>query len=214
MTFSRHAVAAGGVGLGLAIAAVVTLAPAVLAAGPLAISIVDTSFQPTNLTVNVGDTVTWTVTKAISAPHSVTSGTGPSDPNTGKVFDSGITLKDNGQTYAFKFDTPGTYPFYCQVHPTTMSGTITVGGGAGASGAPPPSAAPAASGAPAANEAPAGSGGPAGSGAPGPSVAPAPPGSERDAIPPSDKAIAAGILGAALVILFGSAVLYRRVNRP
>jgi len=209
MTCSRHAVVAGKLGLGLVLAAALTLAPGLaLAAGPLDISIAGTAFTPTDLTVNVGDTVTWTLTDASSAPHSVTSGTGPSDPNTGKVFDSGITLKTNGQTFSFKFDTAGTYPFYCEVHPTTMTGTITVGGGAGASGAPAASSAPTGSGVPA------GSGAPAASGAPGPSAAPAPPGSERDAIPPSDKAIAAGILGAALLILFGSAVLYRRVNRP
>jgi plastocyanin len=208
MTLSRHAVVAGQIGLGLLLAAALTLAPGIaLAAGPLDISIVDQTFQPENLTVNVGDTVTWTVTKASPGnPHSVTSGS-PGDPDSGKVFDSGIVLRDDGNSFKFTFPTAGTYPFYCQVHPLTMKGTITVGGGAGSSGAPAPSGAPATSAAPAA------SGAPTGSGAPGPSAAAAPPGSERDTIPTSDKAIAAGILGAALVILFGSAILYRRVNR-
>jgi len=210
MTFSRHAVAAGAVGLGLALAAVATLAPMVAAAGPDDISIVDQSFQPTDLTIKAGETVTWTVTKAITAPHSVTSGS-PGDSNAGSVFDSKFTLVNNGDTFKFTFSNPGTYPYYCQVHPTTMKGTITVTGSGGS--APPPAASSAASAAPSATAAPATSGGPTASGAPVATTPPAPPGADREPVPASDKAIAAGILGVALVILFGSAALYRRMNR-
>ncbi|HEX8025687.1 MAG TPA: plastocyanin/azurin family copper-binding protein [Candidatus Limnocylindrales bacterium] len=216
MTRSRLGVllAAGAVA---GLVTVAAFAPIAVAAGPLDVSIVDTAFQPSDLTVHVGDTVTWTVTKAFSQPHSVTSGT-PGGSDSGKVFDSGIDLRNNGDSFPFTFNTPGTYPFYCQVHPTTMTGTITVLA-AGAS-APPaasaapttaPSTAPTAAPSAAASQAPAASAG--ASGAPVPSASPAPPGSEREPVPAADKAIAAAVLGIALLLLFGSAVLYRRMNR-
>jgi plastocyanin len=173
-------------------------AGAASAAGPTAISIVDTSFQPADATIQVGDTVTWTVTKAIADPHSVTSGT-PSD--SGKVFDSKATLHANGDTFSWTFSTAGSFPYYCIVHPSQMHGTITVLGAAG-SGAPATS--------PGASSAPGSSGAPSASGSPGPGTLP-----EVDKPPVSgtDKLIAAGILGVTLVILFGAASLWRRVNR-
>ena len=125
MTRSRLGVllAVGGL---LAVATSAAFVPAVAAAGPDDISIVDTSFQPTDLTINVGDTVTWPVTKAITDSHSVTSGT-LGDASSGKLFDSGITLRANGDSFHFTFSTAGSFPFYCQVHPTTMKGTLQVG---------------------------------------------------------------------------------------
>jgi len=168
------------------------------AAGPTPISIIDQSFQPADATIQVGDTVTWTVTKAIADPHSVTSGT-PSD--SGKVFDSKPTLHVNGDTFSYTFNAAGSFPYYCIVHPSQMHGTITVLGAAG-SGAPASS--------PGASSAPASSGAPSASGSPGPGALP-----EVDKPPVSgtDKLIAAGILGVTLVILFGAASLWRRVNR-
>jgi len=211
MTGSRISVLlAVGAAVGLALGA--TVAP-VVAAGPLDVSIVDTSFQPTDLTVHVGDTVTWTVTKAITDPHSVTSGT-PGGTDSGKVFDSGIVLQNNGDSFPFTFTTAGTFPFYCQVHPTTMKGTITVLAAGGTAGSPAPaSAAPSAAPSAAASQAPAGSAAPGASGAPAPSATPEPPGTDRSPVPAQDKALAAGILVVALLVLFGAAVLYRRINR-
>ena len=63
-------------------------------------------FGPSQMAIIAGDTVTWTVTKAIGEPHSVTSGT-PEDA--GKIFDSGINLKDDGQSFQFTFDEPGEF---------------------------------------------------------------------------------------------------------
>jgi plastocyanin len=105
-----------------------------------AVSIIDTSFQPADLTITAGGTVTWTVTKAISAPHSVTSGS-PADAKPGAAFDSGIILRNNGDSYSHTFTTPGTYTYFCVVHPSLMSGTITVvaaGGTTGGSEEHPP----------------------------------------------------------------------------
>jgi plastocyanin len=173
------------------------------AAGPTAISIIDQSFQPADATVQAGDTVTWTVTKAIADPHSVTSGT---SSDSGKVFDSKATLHANGDTFSWTFSTAGSFPYYCTIHPSQMHGTITVLGAAG-SGAPAGS--PGASSAAASSSAASASGSPSASGSRGPAALP-----EVDKPPVSgtDKVIAAGIIGATLVVLFGSARLWRRVN--
>ncbi len=189
MTLSRPiAIAASG----LALVGLLAVGSVAVAGGQAAISIVDKTFSPSDRTVNVGDTVVWTVTKAFSEPHSVTSGA-LGDPNSGKAFDSGIKLRNNGDTFSQTFSTAGTFAYYCQVHPTEMKGTITVL-------APGQSAAAAASGAPAASGAQAASAPPGG-------------GSERPPIATSDKLTAAGILVVVLALLFGSAWYYRRVNR-
>jgi len=107
---------------------------AVPGSGPNSIAIIQKTFQPTSLTVHTGDTVTWTVTQAISDPHSVTSGSYKDTATAGKVFDSGIKLKANGDSFSFTFTTAGTFPFFCEVHPDTMSGTITVVDAGGATG--------------------------------------------------------------------------------
>jgi len=170
------------------------------------VSIVDRSFEPATITVAAGDTVTWTVTKAIGEPHSVTSGT--PGPDQGKEFDSAIGLQENGLTFQHTFTTPGTYAYFCQVHSTVMTGEVIVT--AAGSSAAPPSEAPPASGPPA-SEGPAAS--PAGS--PGASAAPtAPPVSPEagEPLPPEVKPIAAGILIVALVLLFGANWYWRRLN--
>jgi plastocyanin len=133
--------------LGLGLFAV---AGSVSAADPTAISIVDRTFDPADATIHVGDTITWTVTKAIADPHSVTSGK-QGDPDQGKVFDSKLTLRNNGDTFSFTFPTAGTFAYFCVVHPAQMHGTIQVLA-PGQTAGPASSAAPAGSAAPAAPE--------------------------------------------------------------
>jgi plastocyanin len=135
----------------------------------VSVSIIDKSFQPAEITVNAGDVVTWTVTKAIGEPHSVTSGT-PTDTGT-RLFDSGIDkLKDNGSNFQVTFATPGTFAYFCIDHPTVMIGTVVVL--------------------------------PAGEAT----------GEAGEGIPPERRLIAAGILAVTLVVLFGAAWLWRRMN--
>lgn len=83
-----------------------------------AIRIVDFGFDPQTVTIAAGTTVTWTNTG--NATHTATS-------TSGNVFDS-KTLR-NGQTFSFKFDQAGTFAYRCEIHPS-MTGTITVQGGA------------------------------------------------------------------------------------
>jgi len=182
------------VALGLALAAVAL--PTLAAQSN--VSIVGKKFDPPTITIAAGDTVVWTVKEAIGEPHSVTSG-GPAK-DSGKDFDSGIKLRNVGDTFSFTFTTPGEYDYYCVVHPVEMTGHITVGA-AGASGQAPSAGA-------GASPAPSGAGASGG-----PSAAPLEaPGEHAPPVNPTDKATAAGILAGAVILLFGSAWVYRRYN--
>jgi len=76
-----------------------------------AVSIANFAFNPADVTIKVGDTMTWTNNDSV--PHTVT-GTG---------FDSGSLAQ--GKTYSHKFDTAGTFDYHCSVHPS-MTAKITV----------------------------------------------------------------------------------------
>jgi plastocyanin len=70
-------------------------------------------FGPQTLTVPVGTTVTWTNHDDI--PHTVVSTEG--------VFKSKV--RDTDEKFSYTFIKPGTYPYYCSVHPK-MTGTVVV----------------------------------------------------------------------------------------
>lgn len=78
-----------------------------------AVSIVNFAFQPSNVTINVGDSVTWTNND--QSAHTSTSKT--------DLWDSG-TLQ-NGNTFTFTFNAPGSYGYLCTIHPS-MQGSVTV----------------------------------------------------------------------------------------
>jgi plastocyanin len=84
----------------------------------------DKSFSPNVINIKIGDTVTWTNYDVM--PHTVTAGTGLSDPNKGKEFDSGLsTPLMPGKTFSHRFTRAGEFPYFCQLHPA-MGGTVTV----------------------------------------------------------------------------------------
>jgi plastocyanin len=96
-------------------------APAAGARNQQSISVIiqNFAFNPPNIVVPPGTTVTWV--NADRAPHTVTA----TDP--AGAFDSG-TLQP-GQSFSFTFTQPGTtYAYYCAIHPS-MTGTVTVTGG-------------------------------------------------------------------------------------
>lgn len=102
-----------------------------------AVAIEDFLFSPEDLTIEVGDTVTWTNLDSFS--HTATSTSGPAS------FDSGNLA--TGDTFSFTFDTAGTYEYFCEIHPN-MIGSITVTAAAATvapSASTPASSAPAAS---------------------------------------------------------------------
>jgi len=81
------------------------------------------SYAPDTLTVKKGDVIT--VTNDDTAPHTATSGTGPEDPNSAKLFDTSIIMAgDKAQINTDSLE-PGDYDYHCTVHPF-MKGTITV----------------------------------------------------------------------------------------
>lgn len=82
-------------------------------------NIVDFSHQ--SLTVTAGTTVTWT--NQGNAPHTSTSDD--------ELWDSAVL--GTGQTFSFTFSQPGTFGYFCAIHPA-MTASITVTG----SGATPP----------------------------------------------------------------------------
>lgn len=95
------------------------------------VDVVDSAFEPPTLTVMAGDQVTWT--SSGSLPHTVTASDGAfdSNPDCASFSDGGSgACMDNGETFDFTFDTPGTYAYYCKLHGTSdgsgMAGTIVV----------------------------------------------------------------------------------------
>lgn len=83
-------------------------------AGSNAVTMSGMAFNPTNISVTVGTTVTWTNNDAMS--HTVTS-------NDGTSFNSGTIAA--GSTFSFKFMTAGTYAYHCTFH-AGMTGTVVV----------------------------------------------------------------------------------------
>ena len=74
----------------------------------------DISFKPDKVDVKAGDTVTWSFEdQGIS--HDVVADDGS--------FKSEV--KDSG-TFRHTFDEPGTFTYKCSLHPTQMTGTVTV----------------------------------------------------------------------------------------
>ena len=79
------------------------------------VSIAQMRFDAPTVTIKVGGTVTWTNTDGV--PHTVTS-------NDGSFGSEQLT---QGGTFSQTFTEPGTYSYYCQLHPT-MRGTVVVSG--------------------------------------------------------------------------------------
>ncbi len=86
-----------------------------VATAPDQIEIDNFNFAPAMLTVTAGTKVTWTNHDDI--PHTVVSGDDP------RLFKS--PPLDTDDAYSFIFDKPGTYTYFCSIHPK-MVGTIIV----------------------------------------------------------------------------------------
>jgi plastocyanin len=69
------------------------------------VSIADMQFSPETITVRAGTALTWTNDESV--PHTATAGD--------ESWDSDL-LKE-GESYTLTFDTPGTYCYYCVLHP-------------------------------------------------------------------------------------------------
>lgn len=117
-------------GLGLRTAAAgrdVPLAP--VAATSHSVQIANFAFAPQVLTVTAGDSITWT--NQDEAPHTVTTTSAP------RAISSPMLSK--GQSFTFRFTVPGTYSYYCAVHPD-MRAQVVVNPAPAAPTTPRPSA--------------------------------------------------------------------------
>ena len=95
------------------------------------VSIKGLAYLPADLTVGVGDTVTWV--NADPVDHTITSGkpgkqgvpgvSEGTDPKLDGLFDEPV--KTEGSTFSFTFDERGTFVYFCRVH-AAMKGVITV----------------------------------------------------------------------------------------
>jgi plastocyanin len=113
----RNTIGSAAVAVALGAASAVMLAAAVLpgwAQSPAtAVSIDNFTFNPQKLTVKAGTTVTWSNKDDI--PHAIAA--------VGKQFKSKVLDTDN--SFSFTFTTPGSYEYFCSLHPH-MTGTIVV----------------------------------------------------------------------------------------
>lgn len=93
-----------------------------------AVTAQDIAFQPASITVDVGDSVTWTNEDGV--PHTVTADDGSFDE----------PLPQSGGVVTLTFSTPGTFTYYCKIHPN-MHGTVVVEAQAGSDTSTPAPAA-------------------------------------------------------------------------
>ena len=70
------------------------------------------TFNPVTVTVKTGATVHWT--NGDDIPHTVAS--------TDKLFKSKVM--DTNEEFEFKFDKPGTYEYFCSLHPKMTAKVI------------------------------------------------------------------------------------------
>lgn len=80
------------------------------------VTIQNFAFSPASLTIQAGDTVSWT--NLDSASHSAVTGQAG----------FATTVLTQGQSTTTLFDRPGTYDYVCGVHGASMKGTIVVRG--------------------------------------------------------------------------------------
>jgi plastocyanin len=100
------------------------------AAPDTVISISLLAFMPPSISVKAGSTVTWRNDEPIT--HTVTSGTFTGVERTtglrsGQSPDGlfNARLEGTGDTFSYTFTTPGTYPYYCDIH-FGMNATVIV----------------------------------------------------------------------------------------
>jgi plastocyanin len=117
--WTAHAL--GGACLAIAVALLLLVIPmsAARAQEVATVSVVDFAFEPATIEIPAGSTLTWSNVGRV--PHTV------SDEGD---FNSGLLAP--GATYTLTFNAPGTYPYFCKIHPDLMRGEVIVTGAAAA----------------------------------------------------------------------------------
>jgi plastocyanin len=89
--------------------------------GTAGVSIGDNFYNPSSITVSVGTEITWTNNG--THDHTVTEGL-PGEPEGSGLFDSeGLSP---GQKFKFNFTQKGTFTYWCEIHGSSMTGTVIV----------------------------------------------------------------------------------------
>lgn len=88
--------------------------------GGTEVSMESIQFEPGDVTVAAGETITFVNNESV--PHDVHKTSGP-----GADFASGPAGgMEEGDTFELTLDEPGSYEYVCEVHAPGMAGTITV----------------------------------------------------------------------------------------
>jgi plastocyanin len=111
---ARSALVAAALGAASAPLVAALVLPAWAQKPASAVSIANFTFNPQTIRVKTGATVTWTNNDDI--PHGIAWSNGG--------FARSKAL-DTGESASFTFTTPGTYQFFCYIHPH-MVGTVVV----------------------------------------------------------------------------------------
>src|SRR5690348_10003656 len=77
------------------------------------VSITAFTFEPAEMTIDAGTSITWVNTDGV--PHTSTG--------LSRLW-GGVLTTDESFTYSF--DTPGTYPYFCEIHPAMVGSIIVV----------------------------------------------------------------------------------------
>ena len=95
------------------------------------VEVVNIAFKPATLKVLRGTDVTW-VNRDAGVHHTATSGTpgdngvpGVTEPTASKP-DGAFAgdLPDAGSEFSFTFSTPGTYAYFCEIHPSMTAEVV------------------------------------------------------------------------------------------
>jgi len=133
---ARYVVGLGALGIGAGLVVVgsvgVRLRNAAASTPPIVVKMIDmpATYQPSTLTIKVGETVEWknvgnSVHHASSDPSTAVNPSEVSNPPGAKPFDSGFLQP--GQSFTYTFTVPGTYKYICAPHETSgMLGEVVV----------------------------------------------------------------------------------------
>jgi plastocyanin len=103
-----------GQGLVISLIGLLFLSPTAFAQTTHVVTVGDNFFSPSSLTIDAGDTVEWR-NAAGGMPHDVTANDGSFASQTASSF-----------TFSVTFNDPGSWSYLCTVHPSAMTGVITV----------------------------------------------------------------------------------------
>jgi plastocyanin len=108
------------------------LVPTIAGAVTHTVNQVNLTWNPSEIAIEVGDTVEWVWNAGI---HTVTSGTNLGDPEVGQLFDTPLTSSNT--SVSFTFTQVGSQDFFCRPHLNFgMTGTVNVNSVSGVENTP------------------------------------------------------------------------------